>query len=74
MAAVRGIKEVVTDLLMRLENEGIGGVVVQFAKKPDVVVIRDVTGDWEVVFRRCGLTVKIVLDSNYNVIDVRVRY
>ena len=73
-AAAKDIKEVVVDLLVRLEGEGIYGVRAWFAEKPDVVVVPDPAGGYDVVFSRGRITIKITLDKDYNVTDIRVGY
>jgi hypothetical protein len=74
MAAAKDIKEVVADLLMRLEGEGIYGVRAWFTEKPDVVVVPDFDGSWEVVFSRGRIMIKITLDKDYNVTSIKVNY
>ena len=73
-AAAKDVKEVVADLLVRLEGEGIYGVRAWFAEKPDVVVIPDPAGGCDVVFSRGRIMIKITLDKDYNVTDIRVGY
>ena len=74
MTAAKDIKEVVADLLMRLEGEGIYGVRAWFAKRPDVVVVPDFDGSWEVVLSRGRIMIKITLDKDYNVASIKVNY
>jgi hypothetical protein len=74
MAGAKDIKNVVAALLDKLENEGIYGVRAWFVGRPHIVVVPDIGGGWEVVMKRGGIMVKITLDENYNVVDVRVRY
>jgi len=70
----KDIREVVADLLVRLENEGIHGVWARFTDGPDVVVIPDFDGSWEVVFSRGRILIKITLDKDYNVTSIKVKY
>jgi hypothetical protein len=74
MTAAKDIKEVVADLLTRLEGEGIYGVRVWFAERPDVVVVPDFDGSWHVVFSRGRIMIKIILDKDYNVTSIKVNY
>jgi len=74
MSGARNIEQVVYDMLTRLENEGIYGVRAWFAKRPDIVVIPDFDGSWEVIMRRGKIMVKITLDKDYNVKEIKVRY
>ncbi len=74
MTPVRDIKEVVIDLLTRLENEGVHGVRAWFTEKPDIVVVPDFDGSWEVVFSRGRITIKMMLDKDFNVTSIRVTY
>jgi len=73
MAAVRDIREVVADMLVKLETEGVHGVRAWFNGKPNIVVVPDFDG-WEVVFSRGRITIKMTLDKDYNVTSVRVMY
>ena len=70
----RSINEVVADLLMRLESEGIHGVRAWFAGRPHIVAIPDFDGGWLVVMTRGRITVKIMLDRDYNVASIKVEY
>jgi len=72
--SARSINEVVADLLVRLEGEGIRGARVWFAEKPHVAAIPDFDGGWLVVMTRGRITVKIMLDRNYNVASIKVEY
>jgi hypothetical protein len=74
MAAAKDIKELVADLLIKLENEGIHGVWARFTETPDVVVIPDYDGSWEVAFSRGRILIKMTLDKDYNVTSIKVRY
>ena len=71
---VRDIKEIVENLLIKLEDEGIYGVRAWFARKPDVVAVPDADGSWEVVISRGRIMVKITLDKDYNATSIRVVY
>jgi len=70
----RSIDLVVADLLVRLENEGIHGARVWFAGKPHIAAIPDFEGGWLVVMTRGRITVKIMLDKDYNVASIKVEY
>jgi len=72
--SARSINEVVADLLVKLEGEGIYGVRAWFAGKPHIVAIPDFDGGWLVVMTRGRITVKIMLDRNYNVTNIKVEY
>ncbi len=74
MAQVRDIKEVVIDLLTRLEGEGIHGVRAWFVERPDIVMVPDFDGSWEVVFSRGRIMIKMTLDKDYNVTGIKVLY
>ena len=74
MSGVKKIEQVVYDMLTRLENEGIYGVRVWFVGRPHIVVVPDFGGGWEVVMKRGGIMVKITLDENYNVTEIKVKY
>jgi len=65
---------VVFNLLDKLEEEGINGVWARFTDGPDIVVMPDFDGSWEVVFSRGRILIKISLDKNYNVTSIRVKY
>jgi len=70
----KDIREVVLSLLDKLEEEGIHGVRVQFAGRPNIVVVPDFDGSWEVVFSRGRILIKITLDKDYNVTSIKVKY
>ena len=74
MAGAKDIKDVVAALLDRLEREGIYGVRAWFVGRPHIVVVPDFGGGWEVVMKRGGIMVKIMLDENYNVTEIKVKY
>ncbi|MFZ8810488.1 MAG: hypothetical protein ACO2PN_20570 [Pyrobaculum sp.] len=73
MAAVRDIREVVADLLVKLEAEGVHGVRAWFNGRPNIVVVPDFDG-WEVVFSCGRIMIKMTLDKDYNVTSVKVMY
>jgi hypothetical protein len=72
--SARSINEVVADLLVRLGNEGIHGARVWFVGRPHIVAIPDFDGGWLVVMTRGRITVKIMLDRDYNVANIKVEY
>jgi hypothetical protein len=71
MSGTMDIRQVVLDLLMKLETEGVLGYRVWFANKPHIIVSDTIDG-WDVVFKRGGVTVKMTLDKNYNVVYIKV--
>jgi hypothetical protein len=71
---VRSIDGVVADLLVRLESEGIRGVRAWFAGRPHIVAIPDFDGGWLVVMTRGRITIKIMLDRDYNVTSIKVEH
>jgi hypothetical protein len=74
MSSAKDIRGVVFNLLDKLEEEGIHGVWARFADNPDIVVIPDFDGSWEVVFSRGHILIKMTLDKNYNVKSIKVKY
>jgi len=73
MQRQKDIREVVADLLVKLETEGVHGVRAWFNGKPNIIVVPDFDG-WEVVFKRGGIMVVVTLDKDYNVTSIKVRY
>ena len=74
MSGAKSINQVVADLLVKLESEGVHGVRAWFVGRPNIVVVPDFDGGWEVVFKKCGIMVKMMLDREFNVTEIKVKY
>ncbi|MFZ8808101.1 MAG: hypothetical protein ACO2PN_08335 [Pyrobaculum sp.] len=69
------IKDVVTEVLKKLENEGIDGLHAWFIGGwPHVVARRRHDGGYELLLWREGVKLLLKLDKEFNVVDASLYY